>query len=193
MLRFQTVSSPPRMDFLLPLFSFLLPLVALGVVGWLGFRLVRAVERLAETKERPAIEPPGPTDTRETSVAALRLQACERFTLMTERISVPNLLFRHAPAALGAKEYTATLLLSIREEFEYNVTQQIYVSDSLWNVLLQARDNVSQLIVRAAEDAGSAAQVASRLRLMGANQPQDPIALAQAAIRREAVQLVSGQ
>ncbi|OAV43863.1 hypothetical protein [Lewinella sp. 4G2] len=122
---------------------------------------------------------------------ALRLQACERFTLMTERIAVPNLLLRLNPASSGsAQEFTAQLLLTIREEFEYNVTQQIYVSDALWNVLLQARDNVSQLIVRAAEGADSAEQVASRLRLLSSRQPADAIALAQAAVRREAVQLL---
>ena len=118
---------------------------------------------------------------------ALKLQACERLTLMLERIHVPNLLLRHPPGTrVRAQEYTATLLLTIREEFEYNVTQQIYVSDALWSILVQARDNVSQLIVRAAEGATDAEQVASRLRLMSSRQPDDAVGLAQAAIRREA-------
>ncbi len=118
---------------------------------------------------------------------ALRLQACERLTLMLERINVPNLLLRLAPSESGtAKEYTATLLLNIRQEFEYNVTQQIYVSDQLWSIMLAARDNVSQLIVRAADGADSAEQVANRLRLMSSRQPDDAIGVGQAAIRREA-------
>ena len=122
---------------------------------------------------------------------ALRLQACERLTLMTERIAVPNLLLRLPPEpGTSGRAYTARLLLTIREEFEYNVTQQVYVSDSLWNVLLQARDNVSQLITRAAEDARDGGQVANRLRVMSAGQPTDPIALAQSAIRREATQIL---
>lgn len=118
---------------------------------------------------------------------ALRLQACERLTLMLERINVPNLLLRLPPTAgMTDKEYTATLLLNIRQEFEYNVTQQIYVSDQLWSIMLAARDNVSQLIVRAAEGADDAGQVASRLRLMSSRQPDDAIGVGQAAIRREA-------
>lgn len=122
---------------------------------------------------------------------ALRLQACERLTLMLERINVPNLLLRlPAPAGSSAKEYTATLLLTIREEFEYNVTQQIYVSEALWSILLQARDNVSQLIVRAAEGADTGDQVAGRLRLMSSRQPEDPVGLAQMAVRREATQVL---
>jgi len=119
--------------------------------------------------------------------AALRLQACERLTLMLERINVPNLLLRLPPApAASAKEHTASLLLNIRQEFEYNVTQQIYVSDALWSIMLQARDNVSQLIVRAAEGADTGDQVVSRLRLMSSRQPDDAIAVGQAAVRREA-------
>ncbi len=118
---------------------------------------------------------------------ALRLQACERLTLMLERINVPNLLLRLSPGPdVGAKKYTATLLLTIREEFEYNVTQQIYVSDALWSIMIQARDNVSQLIVRAAEGAETGEQVVNRLRLMSSRQPDDAIGLGQAAVRREA-------
>ncbi|TXF90580.1 hypothetical protein FUA23_05645 [Neolewinella aurantiaca] len=118
---------------------------------------------------------------------ALRLQACERLTLMLERINVPNLLLRLPPGTgVSAKEHTAVLLMTIREEFEYNVTQQIYVSDALWSIMIQARDNVSQLIIRAAEGAETGEQVASRLRLMSSRQPDDAIGLGQAAIRREA-------
>jgi len=111
---------------------------------------------------------------------------------MLERINVPNLLLR-LPAATGssAKEYTTALLLTIREEFEYNVTQQIYVSEALWSVLLQARDNVSQLIVRAAEGAETGEQVAGRLRLMSSRQPEDPIGVAQGAVRTEAARVLA--
>lgn len=125
------------------------------------------------------------------NLSALRLQACERLTLMLERIAVPNLLLRRPPAeGITAKAYTASLLLGIREEFEYNVTQQIYVSDALWSVINQARDNVSQLIVRAAEGAETAPQIVDRLRLMSSRQPQDAIGLAQQAVRQEATRVL---
>lgn len=165
-----------------------------ATLAWLVSRTLGTVtETLAELREttrRQAARDNQPEADKDAA-NALRLQACERFTLMTERIAVPNLLLRIPPASgASAKEYTTTLLLTIREEFEYNVTQQIYVSDALWSVLLQARDNVSQLILRAAEGAESGTQVASRLRLMSANQPADAIALAQSAVRREATQVL---
>lgn len=141
---------------------------------------------LEKASSAPAAAPETAGNSKENT-NALRLQACERLTLMLERINVPNLLLRLTPSTGGsAKEYTATLLLNIRQEFEYNVTQQIYVSDQLWSIMLAARENVSQLIIRAAEGADSAEQVANRLRLMSSRQPDDAIGVGQAAIRREA-------
>lgn len=117
---------------------------------------------------------------------APKLQAYERLSLLMERISVQNVLLRHQTGDKTANAYTTELLLTIRNEFEFNVTQQVYVSEQLWLIVLQARDNVSQLITRAAEGAESGKQVANRLRHMAQNQPADPIAMAQSAIRQEA-------
>lgn len=161
------------------------------IAGILFVTVNKTLQQLNETivalvKRAEAPLPVIQADNKENT-DALRLQACERLTLMLERISVPNLLLRVGPApGSSAKEYTANLLLTIREEFEYNVTQQIYVSDALWSIMVQARDNVSQLILRAAEGADTGDQVASRLRLMSSRQPDDPIGVGQAAIRREA-------
>ena len=153
-----------------------------------GFEQLSAA--LVTQTPSPAAPAPGEE---EATAQALRLQAYERFTLMLERIAVPSLLLRQPPPEdISARAYTANLLLTIRDEVEYNVTQQIYVSDSLWNIIQQARDNVSQLIVRAAEGAEGGAQVANRLRLMSGQQPADAIQLAQAAIRREASGLLAG-
>jgi len=117
---------------------------------------------------------------------ALQLEAYERLALLMERIAIQNLILRQPADELGPAAYTAKLLLTIREEYEHNVTQQVYVSDRLWEIIILARDNVSQLITRAAEGAESGQQIANRLLVMGAKQPNDPIALAQSAIRREA-------
>ncbi|MEL7160612.1 MAG: hypothetical protein AAFN92_07625 [Bacteroidota bacterium] len=179
------------MDLTTALLIFALVLVA----GFFAYVANGALDRLNATLitlgKRLDAPPPTAVEATKENTDGLRLQACERLTLMLERINVPNLLLRlSAPAGSSAKEYTATLLLTIREEFEYNVTQQIYVSDALWQVLLQARDNVSQLIVRAAEGAETGDQVAGRLRLMSSRQPEDAVGLAQAAVRKEAARVL---
>jgi len=172
-------------------------LVGFAIISGVLYSVVnKTLDRLNETiialvQRAEAPQAVAETGGKENS-NALRLQACERLTLMLERINVPNLLLRTPPrTGVSAKEYTATLLMTIREEFEYNVTQQIYVSDALWSIMIQARDNVSQLIVRAAEGADSGDQVASRLRLMSSHQPDDAIGVGQAAVRREASLVLS--
>ena len=177
------------------LFYVYLLLYVLAVVGVVLFAigLLRNLAAIRSSIEglSTSLAPAAPADAG-PGIETLRLQACERFTLMLERISLPNLLLRMPPAEDSApREYTAELLLTIRQEVEYNITQQIYVSDSLWRIITQSRDNISMLIARAAEGADSSRQIAERLRRMSAQQPEDPVALAQKAIRREAASVLT--
>ena len=161
----------------------------------IGNQLTGISRAIAEGLSPENLAPASPPDATPAGLdhGTLRLQACERFTLMLERISIPNLLLRMAPDAdTSAREYTAQLLLTIRQEVEYNITQQIYVSDSLWSIITQSRDNISLLIARGAEGAESSGQIANRLRHMSAQQVEDPVALAQGAIRREAASVLTG-
>ncbi|CAH1001285.1 hypothetical protein LEM8419_02186 [Neolewinella maritima] len=184
-----------------PEFLFLLNIVfsILAVVGVVVFAIA-LLRNLGNIAEQIAALRSGLASTIQSGSSAdaapgiesLRLQACERFTLMLERISIPNLLLRIPPGEDSApREYTAELLLAIRQEVEYNITQQIYVSDSLWRIVTQSRDNISMLIARAAEGAESSRQIAERLRRMSAQQQEDPVALAQGAIRREAASVLT--
>ncbi|MCP9234452.1 hypothetical protein [Lewinella sp. JB7] len=176
---------------LVTLLLWILPTVLTIALIWaLRDALTRFSEAIVRLEERTSGDDGGKA---QTDLEGLRLQACERFTLMLERISVPNLLLRIPPdPATAPREYTAELLLSIRQEVEYNITQQIYVSDSLWSIITQSRDNISLLIARAAEGAETSSQIANRLRTMSSRQPEDPVALAQGAIRREASSVLTG-
>ena len=177
---------------LLNILLWLVPvLVTLALVWLMGGVLTRLRETLTVLERKLAAPPPAAV-AEPIDPVALRLQACERFTLMLERIAVPNLLLRLPPDdATPAREYRAELLLSIRQEVEYNITQQIYVSDSLWSIITQTRDNVSLQIARAAEEAETSRQVAERLRMISAQQTENPVALAQGAIRREAASVLT--
>lgn len=63
----------------------------------------------------------------------LRLQAYERLTLLVDRIALPNLISRVNQGGLSVREMQVLLTRSIKEEFEYNISQQIYVSPDSWN------------------------------------------------------------
>src|SRR6476469_7761509 len=70
----------------------------------------------------------------------LQLQAYERLVLLTERISLPNLISRITQPNLSAKEMQVYLIETIKQEFEYNVSQQIYVSPIAWEAVRNLRD-----------------------------------------------------
>lgn len=70
----------------------------------------------------------------------LRLQAYERLVLLCERIALPNLISRVSQPGLSAREMQFLLLESIKQEYEYNASQQIYVSEPAWNAIRSLRD-----------------------------------------------------
>jgi hypothetical protein len=69
------------------------------------------------------------------STRQLQLQAYERLILLTDRIALPNLIQRVSQPDLNAREMQSLLIHSIRQEFEHNITQQIYVSAEAWDAV----------------------------------------------------------
>ncbi|MCC7401542.1 MAG: hypothetical protein IT214_08655 [Chitinophagaceae bacterium] len=65
----------------------------------------------------------------------LQLQAYERLVMLTERIALPNLVSRVSKSGMGAKDMQLLLLESVKQEYEYNATQQIYVSPVAWEAV----------------------------------------------------------
>ncbi|HEY6955780.1 MAG TPA: hypothetical protein VI385_11095 [Flavisolibacter sp.] len=76
----------------------------------------------------------------------LRLQAYERLVLLAERIALPNLISRISQPGLSAREMQFLLLESIKQEYEYNASQQIYVSETAWNAVRSLRDQTLLMI-----------------------------------------------
>ena len=70
----------------------------------------------------------------------LQLQAYERLVLLTERISLPNLISRISQPHASAKEMQLLLTENIKQEFEYNASQQIYVNAVAWEAVRNLRD-----------------------------------------------------
>jgi hypothetical protein len=71
---------------------------------------------------------------------ALQLQAYERLVILCERIALPNLISRANVPQLSAKEMQVVLSENIKQEFEYNASQQIYVSQAAWDSVRNLRD-----------------------------------------------------
>lgn len=70
----------------------------------------------------------------------MRLQAYERLVLLTERIALPNLISRLNQPGISAYEMKMILTENIKHEFEYNSTQQLYVSPVSWDAVRNLKE-----------------------------------------------------
>lgn len=89
-------------------------------------------------------EKPGNTESPKPSASGgsngLQLQAYERMALLVDRITIPNLINRTAHDGLSARDMQLVLTRSIRDEFDYNITQQIYISPETWNAVKNLKE-----------------------------------------------------
>ncbi|MBA6151479.1 DUF7935 family protein [Gelidibacter maritimus] len=79
----------------------------------------------------------------------LRLQAYERMVLFLERITPSKLTVRVQPTSSDKDAYESLLVANIEQEFEHNLSQQIYVSQDCWNIICAAKNATIQLIRKA--------------------------------------------
>jgi hypothetical protein len=70
----------------------------------------------------------------------LRLQAYERLVLLTERISLPSLISRLNQPGISAAEMKVILTENIKQEYDYNSTQQLYVSPVSWDAVRNLKE-----------------------------------------------------
>ncbi|GAB3341331.1 hypothetical protein GCM10027299_55470 [Larkinella ripae] len=97
-----------------------------------------------------------------SEVTPLRLQAYERMALFLERITPSNLLLRLSGQATMALEFQQLLLRDIREEYNHNVSQQIYMSPAVWEAVQNA---MNEMVLLVNESAGEVAPDAPALDL----------------------------
>ncbi|MFT5849037.1 MAG: hypothetical protein ACJARX_002307 [Psychroserpens sp.] len=79
----------------------------------------------------------------------MRLQAYERLSLYLERIKPSKLLVRVIPTSSNKEDYESLLIANIEQEFDHNLAQQIYVTDSCWSISSTAKNATIQMIRKA--------------------------------------------
>ena len=103
-----------------------------GALAWLFWKQRRAAKNDTQPNQT--------TDQMNPATYQLQLQAYERLILLCERIALNNLIGRVSQPGLSAREMQAVLTQTIKQEFEYNVTQQIYVSPEAWDAVRNLKD-----------------------------------------------------
>lgn len=133
------------LDFIFPL----IPALLVFVTAYIFFNRMRDDQRgfqqlLLRIEERKHSLP-------------LQLKAYERLIIMLERISPGALVMRLNQPGMTAAQLQLEMLKAVREEFDLNVSMQMYVSRSAWEMTSLAKDDVVHLIKTAAVKAGAAA------------------------------------
>jgi hypothetical protein len=82
-----------------------------------------------------------------TATLPLQLKAYERLILFLERIAPHNMIQRSQQPGMTCTELQLTLLKMIRQEYEHNMTQQLYVSDAVWDNIVLAKESINQTII----------------------------------------------
>lgn len=119
----------------------------------------------------------------------LRLQAYERLALFLERIKPESMIMRVSLPGMTTLELERVLLENVREEFEHNLSQQIYVSPEAWYMVVAARQSLIQLITSTASENkadGLYVEFATDLLKEFATVNDDPISNALNYIQKEA-------
>ena len=82
----------------------------------------------------------------------IRLRAYERLILVLERTIPSTLIVSVAKPGMTNMELHTQLLSSIRQEFAHNLSQQIYISDEVWNYIRSAQESLLRLVNSTAAD-----------------------------------------
>jgi hypothetical protein len=168
------------MDYILDLLKIILPA---GIVLY-GMYLV-VVSFLSKEREKLLVD----LKTQNTQIVLpIRLQAAERLCLLLERVSPNNLVRRSNPSQFTAAELHPMLLAEVREEFNHNLSQQVYFSDETWEAVRRAIEDVVTLLNlsrQSLEAEASGMELARAIFAQSLDQKNDAITFALRKVKSE--------
>lgn len=168
------------MDAVIDLAKILLPAL---LVLYLAYLVIRSF--LAKEIELKKLEIRGRSI---ETVLPLRLQAYERMCLFLERISPQNLLVRLNVGLIPSKEFHQMLLNEIRNEYNHNVSQQVFMTEQVWENIKNAKEDLVLTINDAASEMtgeSSSLDLSKKIFERYINKPIDPVAHALSELKRE--------
>ena len=124
----------------------MLPYIVLVIVMVMGFWLIlHSIYRNEEKKRQFELKRES-----QKTVSPIRLRAYERLALLLERTTPEHMLIGQDVSAMTVIQLQQYLLQTIRAEFEHNMSQQVYVSDEVWAMIMNARDQMAAFVITVA-------------------------------------------
>lgn len=118
----------------------------------------------------------------------IRLRAYERLMLVLERTTPSTLILSVAKPNMTNMQLHTQLLATIRQEFGHNMSQQIYVSNEVWNYMRSVQESLLRLINTCAAQCNpneSANDLSKRIIQVYASSEQTPTELAMEKLKNE--------
>ncbi|MBL7806910.1 MAG: hypothetical protein JNN28_03805 [Saprospiraceae bacterium] len=172
------------MEFFLELLKLTIPAVVVGATAYYLLKML--------LDERQRIDHALLRNEAQKVTLPVRLSAYERLMLLCDRADVANTMLRVRMPGMKVRELRGVLLMAINQEFEHNVSQQLYVSDTLWQIIRMAKNNTLGMVTMTAQDldpnADSEALAEALLKVLD-EQPITPLQTAIMAVRTEAGKL----
>lgn len=172
------------MEFFLEILKLTIPAILVGATAYL---LLKAL-----LDERQRIDLALLRNDAQKITLPLRLSAYERLMLLCDRADVANAMLRVRMPSMKVRDLRGVLLMAINQEFEHNVSQQLYVSDTLWQIITMARNNTLGLVTMTGSDLdpdAPADELANALLQALEEQSITPLQTAILAVRMEAGKL----
>ena len=120
-------------------------LATLALAGWIFYLLVK---RYFDNQQKERLLQMKIDERRETLkvVTPIRLQAYERMALFLERISPDSLVLRCYQPGMDLKLLQGVMTKNIRDEWEHNLSQQVYLDPATWAHIREAKDEMVNLV-----------------------------------------------
>ncbi|MBC7864768.1 MAG: hypothetical protein IAF38_17475 [Bacteroidia bacterium] len=76
----------------------------------------------------------------------IRLQAYERIIIFLERIHPTSLAMRVNKTGMSSDQLHGELIKTIKGEYEHNISQQIYISSTAWELVKTSKEETIKII-----------------------------------------------
>lgn len=134
------------------IFIIILVVAVLGTLALSGWIFYSLLKRWLKSQQKERLLQMKIDERQETLrvVTPIRLQAYERMALFLERISPNSLVLRCYQPGMDLKLLQGVMTKNIRDEWEHNLSQQVYLSSDLWTRIREAKDEMVNLVNSAA-------------------------------------------
>ena len=122
------------------------------------------------------------------TITPAKLLAYERMVVFLERTAPESILTRTNINELTALQLQKSLLQQIKQEWEHNISQQLYIKNDTWNMLSNTKESLIHLINSCASEVtldSTALEYAKHIIETYSKSPKPPASVAMAMLKAD--------